>query len=139
MVLEKAEELFKNLRYLKLYLVLSNKVTGQALFWIKLAFLTVAIGGGYSAVKIIDRNPIFAIFYISIALFATILFVYIFQCTYKATEKCGRIKTILELKSASFSRNDQKYFRCILESIRGLKINVGHFHRVERVKTYSYI
>ena len=67
MVLETAEELFKNLRYLKLYLVLSNKVTGQALFWIKLAFHTVAIGGGYSAVKIIDRNPIFAIFYISIA------------------------------------------------------------------------
>ena len=127
------KEAFGTLRELELNLKYLNLVYADVLWVFKLTLLSMTILGGFSAIRIIHRNPILGFLYGAIALAVIIIYIGMFQFAYTVTEKIDKLLKIMEIKSTSLvNLAERKYWAKVLRSIPRTGIKIGGFGQVER-------
>ena len=129
-VLRKA---YKTVRELELYLKFFNLVYADVLWALKVLFLCATIFGGFSAIRLIHTSPILGCLYAYCFFVAIVIYIGLFQFSYKVTESVDKLKESMELKSAHVVRfGEKKYWKRALRSIPSMGVNVGGFNQVER-------
>ena len=94
----------------------------------------MAVMGGFSAIRIGHRLPVLASLYGMLSLISIIFYTVLFKLSYQITEEAEDLKRVIEVKSSRIRirRNEQKYCRLFLKSMRPWEILVGGFYPVER-------
>ena len=122
---------------MKLY----NTVISPCLFLAKIGTIVMAVMGGFSAIRIGDRLPVLASLYGMLSLVSIIFYTAVFQLAYQITEKGEDLRRVIELKTSEVlvRRDEQKYCRLFLKSMRPWEILVGGFYPVEREAVPAFI
>ena len=117
-----------------MYLKFFNTVISPVLFLVKIGIIVLAVMGGFAAIRIAHRLPVLASLYGFISLVSIIFYTAVFQLAYQITEKGEDLRRVIEVKTseALIRRNEQKYCRLFLKSMRPWEILVGGFYPVER-------
>ena len=100
----------------------------------KLTALVCGIAGGFSAIRLHNKNPILSLLYSVIALDGILIYVTVFQLAYHVTEAADNLKRVIEIQSIVLRQGSEE-FKCsvrILKSFPRMGMNVGGFNQVER-------
>ena len=100
----------------------------------KLTSLVCGIAGGFSAIRLHNKNPILSLLYTVIALNAIPIYVTVFQLAYHVTEALDNLKRAIAIQSIELRRGsgELKYSVRILRSFPRMGMNVGGIYQVER-------
>ena len=125
---------YGDLRRLSVYFRLFITVASPILFLVKVGMIVLTVMSGFSAIRIGHRLPVLASLYGFLSLISIIFYIAIFQLSYLITENGEDLRGVIEVKTseALIRRNDQKYCRLFLKSMRPWEILVGGFYAVER-------
>jgi len=100
----------------------------------KLTCLTCAIVGGFSAIRLHNKNPILSVLYAVIALNGISIYVTVFQLAYHVTEAVDNFKRAIEIQSIELRQGSEefKYSLRIFKSFPQMGMNAGGFNQVEQ-------
>ena len=127
------EHAMRTLRELELHLKFFNLGFADVLWGLKVFFLGGTIFAGFSAIRLIHKNPVFGCLYTYICLACTILYIGMFGFAYKVTEKLEELTKLMEIVSGSLvNPGERKYWTKVLRSIPRMGMSVGGFSQVER-------
>ena len=121
-------------RELELHLRFFNKGFASVLWLMKLTCLVCGIVGGFSAIRLHNKNPILSLLYTLNALNGISVYVTVFQLAYHVTEAVDDFKRAIEIQSIELRQGsgEFKYSVRILKSFPRMGMNVGGFNQVER-------
>ena len=123
----------RHLRRLELYLKFFNRGFASVLFLIKCSCLLVTILCGFSAIRLVHKNPLISVIYIVITINSALFYIILYQTAFQITGRIEELRKVIKLKSLEFKYPKmKKYCWQILDSVSTSAINVGGFHLVER-------
>ena len=126
-------EAMRTLLELELHLKFFNLGFASALWSYKMMLLCVTILTGFSSIRLIHTNPVLGCLYSYIWISVIILFIGMFQFSYKVTEKSEDLKRLMEIVSAGLVKSEEKkYWAKVLRSMPRMGMSLGGFNQVER-------
>ena len=127
------KEALRTLRELELYLKFFNLGFEDVLWGLKLFWLTCTVLAGFSAIRLTHTNPVLGFLYAYLCLTSIILYVGMFQFSYKVTQKFENLTNLMENVSGGLvNSKERKYWDRVLRSIPRMGMSLGGFNQVER-------